>query len=75
MSVGTRLITPVKASNSKRQKQRRNKALRELEQGSVAANVIGTIEKALGYSEYQDRILSNFHCEIQLGQKDRIQPI
>ncbi|KAG5528412.1 hypothetical protein RHGRI_029177 [Rhododendron griersonianum] len=46
MPVGIRPETPIKAS--KRQRQRRNKTLKKGEQKSVAANVMGAIEKALG---------------------------
>ncbi|KAG5565469.1 hypothetical protein RHGRI_001379 [Rhododendron griersonianum] len=48
MPVGVRPETPTKASNPKRQRQRRNKTLKKGEQKSVVANVMGAIEKALG---------------------------
>ncbi|KAF7145728.1 hypothetical protein RHSIM_Rhsim04G0133900 [Rhododendron simsii] len=43
MLVGVRPKTPTKASNPKRQRQRRNKTLKKGEQKSVAANVMGAI--------------------------------
>ncbi|KAF7151567.1 hypothetical protein RHSIM_Rhsim02G0138800 [Rhododendron simsii] len=54
MPVGVRPKTPTKTSNPKRQRQRRNKTLKKGDQKSVAANVMGAIEKALG--SYNDEL-------------------
>ncbi|KAH7851205.1 hypothetical protein Vadar_008576 [Vaccinium darrowii] len=50
--VGIRSKIPNESSNLKRQRQRRNRAPKKVEQKSVAANVTVAIEKALG--EYND---------------------
>ncbi|KAH7851388.1 hypothetical protein Vadar_010853 [Vaccinium darrowii] len=52
MPVGIRSKTPNKSSNLKRQRWRRNKAPKKVEQESVTTNVMVAIEKALG--DYND---------------------
>ncbi|KAG5531423.1 hypothetical protein RHGRI_026143 [Rhododendron griersonianum] len=57
MPVGVWPKTTTKASNPKRQRQRRVKALKKGEQKFVAANVMGAIEKAFG--SYNDNLESS----------------
>lgn len=57
MPVGVWPKTPTKASNPKRQRQRRNNALKKGEQKFVAANDMGAIEKAFG--SYNDNLESS----------------
>lgn len=52
MPVGIRSKTSKESSNLKRQRRRRNKASKKVEQESVEANVMVAIEKALG--DYND---------------------